>query len=267
MNQEHGILAKFERGIHHFQEFEKLNYNYLTGISKVTLEADIQASAYRVSTALPAPPLEIATVFGDCLHNFRSSLDYLAQLLVFAGGRIPKDGGGGTSFPIRDVEPAKPVDVNPGLHPTLRAHLDALQPFHAKDPSRHPLTLLNRLDNIDKHRVLVLGAASLSAEVAFVRIGETAGPDARRYPLRLRTDRPDVVVVDRQDLHEQAESSGMWSGGIVLAEGDGAWSDSIWLIGNQIAQHLSVIIPEFLHLARQVAHEVNDTRSAAKGSA
>ena len=196
-----------ERGARHFQEFERLAGDYLSGISQVTLEPDFEASLYRVTTRLPEPPLEIAAAFGDCLHNFRASLDYLARRLVVASGREPRGGQRGTAFPI-STKPDPNLDIQPGLHPLLRDRLVEVQPLLAENPDQHPLARLNALDNIDKHRFLNLSTGSVSADVAFVNAGETAAPNARRYPLRLRTGQPDHVAVDREDLHEHAETSG-----------------------------------------------------------
>jgi hypothetical protein len=60
MSQEREIIAKMERGVRHFQEFDRLTENYPSGNSQVTQELDFEALADRVTAKLPEPPLEIA---------------------------------------------------------------------------------------------------------------------------------------------------------------------------------------------------------------
>jgi hypothetical protein len=60
------------------------------GASGIACRADLK----------PDPPLEMAVLRGDLVHNLRSALDHLANTLVVANGGVPKEGQGGTQFPI-----------------------------------------------------------------------------------------------------------------------------------------------------------------------
>jgi hypothetical protein len=47
------------------------------------------------------PPMHLSVILGDCLHNIRASLDYLAWELVIANNSTPSTK---TAFPIFDTE-------------------------------------------------------------------------------------------------------------------------------------------------------------------
>ena len=55
-----------------------------------------------------------------------------------------------------------------------------MQPYHSTDPSKHPLAVLNELDNIDKHRHLNLLVATVG-EVDVVLHRPDGGTITRRH--------------------------------------------------------------------------------------
>jgi hypothetical protein len=107
---------------------------------------------------IPYIALEWSVVIGEILFHLRSALDHLAYQLVALDGRTPTEQ---TKFPIRD----SPLDKNGktlplrDLMPEIKsskilAAINECQPY--RGPDREPLWLLKVLNNIDKHRLLLV---------------------------------------------------------------------------------------------------------------
>jgi hypothetical protein len=115
------------------------------------------------------PPPEWAPVLGDCLNNLRSSLDHLAWGL--AGERGKK-----TAFPLFS-KPDGYDSITARNHlryvrKDAHALIKSLQPhFHPDGPQAHPLGLLDRLTNDDKHRELI----DTKIGIAHVHVGDPVG--------------------------------------------------------------------------------------------
>lgn len=137
------------------------------------------------------PPMMLSVLIGDCVHNLRAALDHLVWQLVLANGGTPQGGGGGTQFPIiqslrRDgTDPA--VKVAGGVSPKALAIIESVQPFRRRDAENHPLAILSRLSNTDKHRTLLLSTgqsvrtqAFLSAADGSARVGGQFQPGVVR---------------------------------------------------------------------------------------
>lgn len=105
------------------------------------------------------PSNDWALIIGDCIHNARSALDYIAWEL--AGSNI---GDRTTQFPIcesyscwrRAIDRGRIRDVRPRR---ARALIRYLQPYRTQDPPDTPLAVLGRLDDRDKHKLLTVTAA------------------------------------------------------------------------------------------------------------
>lgn len=104
------------------------------------------------------PPVELALIAGDFLHNARATLDYFVRALteVNLGGSVSSDIERSTGFPIASkIEHFDPKKVR-AVSPDVVTVIESLQPYHLKRPRYHPLAVLNRMCNIDKHRSLHL---------------------------------------------------------------------------------------------------------------
>jgi hypothetical protein len=99
------------------------------------------------------PQIEWALLIGDCVHNMRSTLDYLAWRL--AGSDLADRR---TTFPIY----IKSTDFDSARGRLARIHEDAiveirkLQPYSGTDPKKNLLWLLQELDARDKHKLLTV---------------------------------------------------------------------------------------------------------------
>jgi hypothetical protein len=105
-------------------------------------------------------PVRLNTLLGEFVHDLRSALDHLARQLVIQNGGKPAPNAE-ISFPILAKRPiAKKQGKNPlpnlgagGASPEAREVIDDAQPYKLGESYRtHPLWVLHKLWNIDKHR-------------------------------------------------------------------------------------------------------------------
>jgi hypothetical protein len=154
-----GSRAKLRRAHEHF----------------AALDADIgtflEAHPYRVLVESPARNLYVvrlnetpripgehwAVLIGDCVHNLRCALDYIAWLL--AGGD-PTDSE--TQFPIFTTEAgwkARGQRCVRRMSSAAQAFIERGQPYNGPDPPTAALNGLRLLSDADKHKLLTVVAA------------------------------------------------------------------------------------------------------------
>lgn len=149
---------------------------------------------YRVDDVPEMPALQWGAVIGDVLHNLRSALDYLAWHAAATSAAGDVKNPGRVVFPVAstpglyDNSPATQQFSN-----AYKAFFEQFQPIHQwPGPDRwvgsyeHPLLMLQRLSNADKHRVITpvlgrQGAIKLPAGIptAAVAAGATSQPVER----------------------------------------------------------------------------------------
>lgn len=103
-------------------------------------------------TEVPPVPVEIPLIVGDALQSLRCALDYVACGMVVAGGGAVTSK---TKFPI--VKVATDWEVS-GLRMVAGAHqlaIEALRRIQPYEGGNYFLWALHRLNNIDKHRLLL----------------------------------------------------------------------------------------------------------------
>jgi hypothetical protein len=142
-------------------------------------------------------PPSIGLVVGDVVHNLRCALDHLVcELRTPANKAQPCK----TQFPIYQ-SPTKFLK-NDRVERRWLAPLEAaaaqairdLQPFNRRsnDPSKDPLSILSELDNIDKHRTILVAYPGLS--YAQVRRSERTEQTVRPTETSQREVRGQQVV-------------------------------------------------------------------------
>ena len=117
-------------------------------------------SGYYVAEIRSAHPISIPLIAGDVLFNLRAALDHLAYKLALANKTTDERVLHGTSFPIFDnVELYGKYSRQrmKGMSQAAQDAIDATKPYAG---GNNLLWQLHRLNNIDKHRLLVtVGAA------------------------------------------------------------------------------------------------------------
>jgi hypothetical protein len=114
------------------------------------------------------PPRELALIIGDVVHNVRSALDHL----VYALSSRKAQRSGNTQFPIFTDEcrfKVKGVPMIESIKGPERTLIENVQPFAASDqPKNDPLAILNRLSNLDKHRLPVTTIAAMETRSTWI---------------------------------------------------------------------------------------------------
>lgn len=166
-----GVRAKLARADANIEELRGQVEPIVTAVnSSIACEQQANRATllYRVAT-VPAVPLEVSAIMGDVLHNARSALDHLAwQLVLFDGGTPDRH----TAFPIHDSPTndkgnPRQINLNPPIsNPALLKALRDVQPFHdhqlyGHDAADHPLWTLRKLNDVDKHRLLLAVVCAL----------------------------------------------------------------------------------------------------------
>jgi hypothetical protein len=119
---------------------------------------------------LRPPPDTLAPVIGDCLQNLRSALDHIAfQLAIDNLGRLPTaKEAKKVQFPISGERAHQKLNEFlksvPGQYlrfiaPDAQAAIHQLQPCQRRNPKHDPLWIVCELNNIDKHRRMLLGGS------------------------------------------------------------------------------------------------------------
>ena len=135
---------------------------------RVWTEPDLQSSYKFVwAEVLKPPPITLAPVVGDCLHNLRSALDNLAFELALAhkGAKMSKSIANNSQFPIfrtKDGFDNKSKPMIRGIHPKARTFIEGLQPYNRGNMpiTTSSLWWLRELSNSDKHRLPHLAVAA-----------------------------------------------------------------------------------------------------------
>jgi hypothetical protein len=174
------------------------------------------------------PPADWSPVVGDCLNNLRASLDHLVWGL--AGER-----GNKTAFPLFS-NPDRYCALTTANHlkfvsAKARARIELLQPYlHPDGPKAHPLGLLDRLTNDDKHRELLATEVGVAHVHVHDPIGQPAAGDALTFEfepvdrlfengavlVRYFTSNPDVYVPIEFTFDVVLDPEGPAAGGPLL---------------------------------------------------
>lgn len=146
-------------------------------------EFDAQSGEYAVRMILGPLPIEWSLILGDALHNMRSALDSLVYRLSVAHLGVPTDREvRRIGFPIVDSDDEfdDRIRHNQGPYkcdPRVVALIKGMQPYQPSEWGYgNPLQLLRDLNNIDKHRHLVLARIHISdGQFQLSRNGENLG--------------------------------------------------------------------------------------------
>lgn len=164
-----GPRAKTERGLEHLKALYDEMPAFFEPYSRqepVHHSFDGTWRTVNLQPVIEELPLRWSLVCGDAMHNLRSALDHLIRQLVLAGGNEP---GRWNSFPLytdpknfnNDVRNRKkkrgpgPLE---GIDPRGQAWtaIEQAQPYHSSYPPGDPLAMLKTLDDMDKHRTLIV---------------------------------------------------------------------------------------------------------------
>lgn len=161
---------KLERAEAHFKDVHAAVSEWRSAVQKqklMVVNGKPKGDMLPIDVVLRTPPdltHDVALAFGDGVHNLRSALDHTVLQMAMLGGANMQDVWRLTSFPIY-TDPHKFAvwagKLKKYLTRDMVAGLESVQPYQtAKRLKRIPehaiLWTLSELDNIDKHRVIVV---------------------------------------------------------------------------------------------------------------
>jgi hypothetical protein len=166
--------AKLQRANEHISDLEEAISGFLhTDFYRVTLEADQATGRMKlVFQSLHEPGQDLNLILGDAISNLRSSLDYAINAAIFPVTGTHADGG----FPFKDHPNDLKATITKGPISQLgNAFTDLLvdQIQAQKGGASETLWVLNKLRNIDKHRMLVATVELAAVIVSFRSQGLT----------------------------------------------------------------------------------------------
>lgn len=159
-----GVWAKIERSQVNYVDLNRDASRWAMAAGETPTvttvkETDPETGAitFRVVSVPDAPSVRWGTMLGDAIHNLRSALDHLAFALADLDS--PNRGEDRiTQFPItRTLEQFEATPRLRFLSDHHRAMVKREQPWVVSPPPHvadHPLSILEELDNADKHRVI-----------------------------------------------------------------------------------------------------------------
>ena len=206
-----GVIAKLSRAKEHAVHIDAALESWRSAVREIKqvapkVDPDGKGFEMMIPELPPLTPV-LPLIVGDYIHNIRSSLDHLiAQLSVQAGHRI--DETRHLTFPIYNSET---IYIRNSRHklkelvsPNALAAIERAQPYEARksgdDPTADPLWVLSELDNIDKHRMLVVVAKKFKKRGARFFLHRGATPI--EIPMADETWRPmeDGATITRVNL-------------------------------------------------------------------
>jgi hypothetical protein len=253
-----GVRLKIERAKQHVVDLDvALRAFYESSPYKVGAKRDPQTRklVYYV-TSVEATPATISLIAGDALQNLRSALDQLAWQLVEANRGTP---GRQTSYPVykgaNEYMAGRQAKVQ-GMSQAAVDLIDATKPYKGGNDA---LWMLNELNNIDKHRLLL----TVGARYGSVNVGADLQremqrlwgskqilpamdiyltPENRLCPLKagdeLYTTAPDAEVNEKMDFRFE----------VALSEPQVAEGEPLLETLHQLVQLVEGVVAQFAHL-------------------
>lgn len=157
-----GILAKIQRADEHIKNLNaEINTLIGSDIYRFVSEPDSDPRECILRVEGPEPPMRLAVIAGEVVHQLRSSLDHLVCQLVIEN---KKPVNRTHQFPICDTpekfKAARDGGKIRGISASARSLIEARQPYNqTKDIKRNFLYILREMDDADKHRLLTLVVA------------------------------------------------------------------------------------------------------------
>jgi hypothetical protein len=175
----YGIRQKIRRAEEHIRALQQREVEFSqANPPSIRLEYDDRLQGMKLLVQkICTPPNIISILIGEVLYQLRSSLDHLIWQLIEANGNTPTDR---SEFPIfKDSKKFKAGGAKiRGVSRTAASIIEVLQPFHSGKGVDDPLWILHNLNNIDKHRVLLVTVGGFGLTYPGIQISD----DVIRFP-------------------------------------------------------------------------------------
>jgi hypothetical protein len=167
------VTLKIKRAKEHFAELERQIRAFIaTNPYRVACKVDLgtRKPTYYVDSVAPTPQC-LPLIAGDVIQNLMSALDHLAYQLVCSDTGDKPPNANWIYFPIQDdatkYESKKRRKIEGATQETIDA-IDALKPYKGGNDL---LWMLYRLNNVEKHRLLL----TVGSYAAGVNIAQSIG--------------------------------------------------------------------------------------------
>lgn len=170
-----GVYAKIERAREHGKSLWEEFRAFMTP-QNCEASADIQSDGpikltLRFKKQIPT---RVATVLGDAIHNLRCALDHLACAAAALNGVGPE----GIGFPIGRSHAAFKEAAAKDLKGVPIEFFQVIEKFEPYKGGNESLYILNQLDRVDKHRLLLPTIVVAKKMFARFYVGEP-GPNCQ----------------------------------------------------------------------------------------
>lgn len=150
----HSARLKVERAVRHVNELQAVIATFLkTDFHRVWIDVDPQTGEHIVRYETAPAPQPVPLIIGDAIHNLHTTLDHIASDIAERAGLNSNR----VHFPKHETRDAleksrefrEIVQAAPNLSAVI---LDEIRPYKA---GNYPLWALGKLDNVDKHKLLI----------------------------------------------------------------------------------------------------------------
>lgn len=210
---------KILRADRHFQVVQRVIRRYIRRDCGIKTQFNRKTQEFDVVAKIPTLPPLIGLLVADAVHNLRTTLDHIIYALIRANpSRPPGTPDDKTMFPIRDTKEGYGHQISKlqrlrGLPPEATALVDLLQPYHTRekgdDHTLHPLWVLDKLENVDKHRRLNLVAGVAHGSHVSIRYESGHQSDIMLRRHRRAYSGPEHALADDEDHGLEAIPAGV----------------------------------------------------------
>ncbi len=159
---------KIERAKEHLENLEiKLREFQDSTPFRVTTYEVSQDSSFVIRCQIPIIDTKLAVIAGDAMYNLRSALDHIAWQLALIKAEKPFEH---TAFPVIDENKPQKIkrleDITRDIPTEAVSEIKGLQPYLKGTAFRDDLLWkLDKLCNIDKHRVIPASGTALDIKI------------------------------------------------------------------------------------------------------
>lgn len=186
ITRSHQHLIELGNSLKALSETRNIEFDY-------TIDTEKRICHYYIQ-GLPEIPITTRLLAGEVVTHLRSALDQMIWQLSLNSDPSPPTT---TQFPIctnqGEFDKCRTRQIN-ALNPDLQKLVEDMQPFKSEHPKKHPLWVLNRLANDDKHRFITIVAQNATGlGVVFESLPDEASMQVKLGPMKNGSE---VAILD-----------------------------------------------------------------------
>jgi hypothetical protein len=193
---------KVERANHHIQETQSRIVAFVTtDYHPPFIDKDPETGNFRLNFWHAIP--DLGAMIGDAIHNLRCALDHTVSEIVRMLGGNDAD----VHFPMHETRKELEKSIDRGLKKKIGPELcsfivETIKPYRT---GNYPLWALNKLDNLDKHRMILVANYTFTSTAYTVDDDSLMGPFPENH-FCIMTDGSAVPEGSPAYFHNQAHA-------------------------------------------------------------